>query len=461
MPDSSRPDAELNTWQEISAYLRVSIREAQNWEKKDGMPVHRMPGRKSRVKAYPAALDAWKERVLASRSNSPADPFPLHERQNPVPSAPNPASRAERRIGRRAMMGGIAVAGASVFGVVRLFRRHAAIARADLVGNTLCAWDARDRELWAHPFPQVLRNRKGNNGMLRLPSRRTQIADLYGDGRRQILFAAGFLEESDRASEELYCFSSEGKIIWRYRPDVAVTFGDRTFAGPWIIGDMIVAPGPQGSVVWLSLEHWNWRPGAVLALDPDGRASLKFVNGGHLYALSRASLGDRNYIVACGVNNEYACAAMAIVDEAAPPSCSPQLGADFGCVGGPKGRPDRYFLLPPSELTLAGDQPYNVATWVKEVKAGFVVETREISGENAGAAIYRFSNSVEPLDVTFDGSWAAQHRRLQEAGKLAHSLQDCPQLKRPIPVRRWDAKSGWTTVDVPQATGARPEAYRG
>ena len=64
MTDPSRREAELNTWQEIADHLGVSKREAQNWEKNDGMPVHRMPGKKSRVKAYPAELDAWMARVV-------------------------------------------------------------------------------------------------------------------------------------------------------------------------------------------------------------------------------------------------------------------------------------------------------------------------------------------------------------------------------------------------------------
>jgi hypothetical protein len=90
----------------------------------------------------------------------------------------------------------------------------------------------------------------------------------------------------------------------------------------------------------------------------------------------------------------------------------------------------------------------------------FLVETNEIPGGKDVRAIYRFSKGLEPLDVTFDDSWAARHRQLEAESKLDHGIADCPHLNLPTSVRRWEPNSGWTTLMVPPSGGLRPDAYR-
>lgn len=90
----------------------------------------------------------------------------------------------------------------------------------------------------------------------------------------------------------------------------------------------------------------------------------------------------------------------------------------------------------------------------------FLCAPLKISGQDP-KAIYRFSKDLEPLDVAFDDSWAACHRRLEREGKLSHGLADCPHLNRPTVVRRWEPASGWTTLNVPPSTGVKPDSYKG
>jgi Tol biopolymer transport system component len=62
----------LTSWKEISAYLGCDARTAQRWEKAEGLPVHRHQHAKlSSVYAFPAELDAWRER------RSPANDLPV------------------------------------------------------------------------------------------------------------------------------------------------------------------------------------------------------------------------------------------------------------------------------------------------------------------------------------------------------------------------------------------------
>jgi hypothetical protein len=68
----------LRTWKEIASYLRVSVRTAQNWERDKGLPVRRVLGDKSQVRAVLEELDQWTRDQELSRPTSargsPGDP---------------------------------------------------------------------------------------------------------------------------------------------------------------------------------------------------------------------------------------------------------------------------------------------------------------------------------------------------------------------------------------------------
>ena len=51
---------ELQGWKQIAHYLRVTDRTAQNWARRERMPVHHLPGFKGRAFAETAEIDAWK-----------------------------------------------------------------------------------------------------------------------------------------------------------------------------------------------------------------------------------------------------------------------------------------------------------------------------------------------------------------------------------------------------------------
>jgi len=55
----------LESWKEISDYLRRSIRTCRRWETELGLPIHRLDGTPSaRVFAYPQEIDRWMEEKL-------------------------------------------------------------------------------------------------------------------------------------------------------------------------------------------------------------------------------------------------------------------------------------------------------------------------------------------------------------------------------------------------------------
>ena len=61
-PTEKLPEARLDSWKEIAAYLGRDVTTVQRWEKREGMPVHRhIHDKRGSVYALQAELDAWRE----------------------------------------------------------------------------------------------------------------------------------------------------------------------------------------------------------------------------------------------------------------------------------------------------------------------------------------------------------------------------------------------------------------
>jgi len=457
-------EPDLNGWKNIAAHLGVSVREAQSREKDAGMPVRRMPGRKSRVWADREELDNWKQRVSAAKSSGAAVSLLADgSTSEAVPAAAEGTIR--RLLGRRRFLGGLAASTvAASGGAWLLVLPHSAIpARAGQIGKALCVWDDAGRIVWKHSFPENLVD-PAVRGTHTYPPRNIQLAHLAGSSEKQVLFGATFAESEDPYSptrDELYCFAADGKLRWTYTPNVSVTFGDREFHGPWEISDVLVDRGPRPTRVWVTLAHREWRPGVLLAIDPDGKAVLQFVNAGHLYRIGFTPDGD---ILVGGINNEYSCGALAVLRRGAAPSRSPQTaGSRYECVAGFRDGPKTYFLFPPTELNAAADKPYNRVLAAGAVDGRVKVTTEEvgeINQEPLASAIYGFSPDMQPQDVAFDDNFAVQHHRFEAAGRLDHPLGKCPMLNAPRHIRRWAARTGWATIDVPLKKGVGPDSYQ-
>src|ERR1035438_6360588 len=59
LKDMPSDQKRLESWKEIAAYLNREVRTARRWEKERGLPVYRMPGKRSGVYALAPEIDAW------------------------------------------------------------------------------------------------------------------------------------------------------------------------------------------------------------------------------------------------------------------------------------------------------------------------------------------------------------------------------------------------------------------
>src|SRR5215813_13699004 len=76
----------LDSWKEIAAYLKRSVRTVTRWEREEGLPVHRhLHSKSGSVYAYKAELDTWwthrEEHIDRPPSETDSTPAPRRRRR--------------------------------------------------------------------------------------------------------------------------------------------------------------------------------------------------------------------------------------------------------------------------------------------------------------------------------------------------------------------------------------------
>ena len=85
------PGERLDSWKEISLYLKRTVRTVQRWEQTEELPVHRIVhDKRSSVFAFRAELDAWWRSRQATKSGRLVAPeIPTRTSASPVSRRPD------------------------------------------------------------------------------------------------------------------------------------------------------------------------------------------------------------------------------------------------------------------------------------------------------------------------------------------------------------------------------------
>ncbi|MBS1855502.1 MAG: hypothetical protein JST11_09075 [Acidobacteria bacterium] len=428
-PSPPPPEQEFHTWSEIAGYLGISVREAQNRENSDGLPVRRIgSGKKPRVWALRSELDAWKV-----KASSPPPPAP------PAPPRPNWTRRS------LIAAGGLAAAGAAFHIFTRTPPR---IERAVLTGDLLTALDGLGKPIWEHRFSGPLQEPKAED----LPWR-VQILDLEGAGNPGVVVVCSHTSPGFPAPthDDLVYFAPDGQIRWTIpcRPDL-LDAGGKPFEPEWQISHVLAVPAGKRQDLWVAARHfWAW-PGCVMRIDPKGRTAIQFANAGHVEWLCLLPSPRDHRIAVAGENNAYESSCAAVLGLHDPPSSSAPGGRPTRrFANGPAGAVRDYILFPTTEMLTAGDSPYGHAFRVNRTATASIIIEIQASSSGVATLLYEFSPSIAPLNVMPSGSCAPVHNRLQRGGKLHHSWADCPELRKPLTIRHWKPATGWRDEPVP------------
>jgi len=448
MTNARQPAKELNTWKEISAYLGVGVRTAQEYENELDLPVHRLEGKgKPRVRAFSSELDEWKSKHGLSADGSAS----IQQTETPLtPSPPGNSLPSEARSGaalsnvRRVIIYvGLAAATGLILIAYWSFKRPNPISDFRVQGRNLITTDSKGRELWRHSFPGILIEA---DYLYETRSAHSWIGDLEGNGNQELIILADPWDRANVGTSSI-CFNADGKQRWQFTPGkpVADRTGDR-MVPPYFTNNVQVILGhsPTDTRVAVSSNHYLGQANQVAFLDVAGRMVGEYWHPGHLLHSGQADLdgSGRKLLILAGVNNGNHQATLVILDPMKM----------LGVVTPHEMKDHRFELLnmaPAHETAVvffprscvSADQPYTRVRTLHINNDRIVATVSEGMAEIDQGFVYELDYNLRVMNVVPTNAVAVErmHRDLEVQGKLTHSFdltQECARLKAGVVVRR-------------------------
>ncbi len=412
----------LQSWKEIGAYLQVTARSVQRWEKTSGLPVHRQGnGHNARIFAYAEELDAW----LAAGGLDGAG------------IEPEPGKRGHWLV----VAGGVvlvALAGWAAYraGVLPWGRVPVAWTTE---GAKLTILDAKERVCWEkrfHPFQALVSPEE--NSLVR-------IDDIDGDGQVEVLFN---FNPQDRTSPRgrLFCYDARGNLKWQYAYGKATQFGTRSFSDDYFGQIVMPVSMPDGArYVVTAANHVLWYPSQVSLLDArTGRLVEEYWHPG---AIQMAVLQD----VDKDKKPEFVFAAINNPGEGPGHSALGVLKLPFSKV--PKPKPEEDGELPP--LTGGGEYAYLLFPHPDVCRARGTLPLPLFLRVEAnrqfllgtplpeyGGLIYTLGFNLEVLSFYLSSNFEPLHARLMHEGLIRHELTEAEERELRNPLRLRAAPDG-------------------
>ena len=388
MSDPSHDPRVLRSWKEIAAKFGVSARTVQSWEADLGLPVHRNPGAKGRVYAYETELDDWMRSHEGTEAQIPD-----------LPATPR----------RRSVAAWVAVAvllaavGGLAFWRTRILPPSPIGIRVEK--NLLIALGANEGELWRYRLeaPHTPAPDQVTSGSDHL------IADLNGDGSSEVVCAPSYPSSYPRSSRVL-CFSSQGKLLWRFEPGRLVrTKSGHNYPPPFVTaGVHLVRLGAERGIGILVLGLNTYFPFQAALLSPDGRLLREYWHAGHIQKVAIADLDHdgMDEIYLGGISNQAHQAALVVLrpDRMAGADLEPESYYQLAGFPSPVEEARIHFARIPG---LKDRAQWNQVTVVVPEGSGLRVHVREPQTIPVHdlAAIYHFSPDLRLLSVDLSDNY--------------------------------------------------------
>jgi hypothetical protein len=409
--------AEFTSWKEIANYLNVSVRTAQHWEAKQGLPVRRLPGGRGRVLAIAAELDAWKQ------------------------SGPGPQNSTGSRVWWRSrwMLATIfALLLLGCAGVVAwVLLRPGVPAHWRIARDSFVVRDDRGVELWRHTFDRELSSFSTHPD---LEANVVRIVDVDDDGAVEVLFGVRPSCTDCPGQQKVYCFSAAGAVKWTFDTGREVkTETGQVIPNSFAITSVVVGPlgrGGRKAVLVISV-HNSEEFSQVCLLSPTGERTQEYWHAGHVGNMPDAvAIGDpggagSNLLFLSGISNPRRAATLVVLDPAAMSGASWEDAPRDRLEGFPTAKETVRIFFPRSRANLASGSLYNRGRQIT-LRAGFIgVETQE-NWANDNASI---NYSIKPSDFTvyqvgFADSFRMFQARLRTEGKIRQEFQESEESER-------------------------------
>jgi hypothetical protein len=315
------------------------------------------------------------------------------------------------------------------------------IERAVLIDNRLIAIGSQAKILWSHEFEDPLSHYTKEELEWRL-----RIIDLRGGGNRGVLIVAHFLISNAR--DQVLYFSPDGEIEWVLEPKPALLKSTgESFEDAWVVKHLIPVSAKAGTHLYLAMANAAGWGGCVLRIDASGRPGLQFANAGYVERLCSIDISDEGLLIACGENNDFDCAFVALLGLDDPCSVSiPGLRTVYRFANAPSELPRKYILFPKTELIFARNKPYGHAQHLRQYQDRIIIEVE--TGGDGGHFLYHFTDLLEPLYVFPSGSHEFFHQALEISGAIKHPWSQCSEVNKPLLLQVWTRNSGWQDQEI-------------
>lgn len=417
----SATDTELTSWKEIAAYLNVSVRTAQVWEKERGLPIRRLPGGpRGRVSIRTSDLEDWKALGELSELKAPQ-----------VTGQQTTGTGLRHFLAKRVLP--VTVVMLAILGgawALRAYLQRSGPPTSWRVEeNTLFVTNERGQELWRHRFERTLATvmYDGPGAILA-----AYQADIDGDGRVETLFPF-FPKEIGQGY--LICLSDQGVEKWRFTPGRALrSRSGEEFTGTYRVYSYIVAPMGRDhelSIVVASTNHPEF-PAQIALLAKNGVMLREYWHSGHI-GQNRESLrvadfdkDGANEIYASGVSNGYGQATLIILDPETMDGAATEVKTKFQLDGFKPGTEKARILFPRTCINRAV-WDYNIARDIHitpDLLTVHVVEKEVDAASPPALVLYKFTPPLALKSVSFASGFRTLHEILRTELKLDHAFSE-------------------------------------
>lgn len=377
-PASGSP---LQSWKEVAAFLGVSVRTAQYWEREKGLPISRLRGEKGRIFANPEDLERWRG-------------------QNSSATRPFQTIAFWRSYSFGATLALLMVCGHDVFQHIR--QTPGVPVRFQTEDGVLTAIDAHGRVVWNKVFP-ARAEFESYSAQRSYPRRHVSAGDIDGDGRIETVYLVP--PGSNPTLREMVCFSQDGTERWRsalaLRNPALWKDGQSV-----IVTDIEVASRRDHSgAVFVARCRLPDHHGVVAAMDHDGRNVGYLDFPGHIEVISIRDVGGNNVpdLLVGGFDKGKRQALLIVAD-------AQRMIAV------------RQFLFPRSCINR------NLAEANRVDRIGGTADSLEIGVEEwfdhlPMEIVYRFGRNFKERSTWFPDSFRDLHRRFEMESRLDHTIE--------------------------------------
>ena len=462
------PDAQdhLNGWKEIASFLGKGVRTVQRWEREYRLPVHRI-GRQGGeiIWASRRELDEWMRtqgpRVPANDADRDATPsgngagsVAVHDSSSAAPSASrqappaSPAGRSQARPARSWLIPALAygLAAAAILWASLSFLSPAIPNPVswDMKAQTFTVFDEGGRAIFAKDFPFI----RDGEYVISVDSReggRVAFADLDADGVKEALI--GVANAYFNPAMGVFAYGADGRERFVVRPQHRVTFGSKTYAGPWMPYHLFVAGSGDALSIYIAFIGADEFPSLLLEVDGQGRVRSEYWSNGYIKWVTRAAWRGRDALFVGATHNDTHGGSVAIFPDSRASGSAPAVQDKYRCTSCAPERPAEFLVFPRRALSEAypGGTAGATVQGIRVLQDGRIRVSvnegtvQQDTGLFESVVWYTLDAALTRADAELTPGLLADHARQFAAGMVKHPFGKADEDAL-FPVRKWDGR---------------------